>query len=260
MRPHKPLVRVNVARKYKEAIAERERLTRESLALRRRFVLAEEEERRQVAQELRDGAGQRVTAVSLGLLALSELTPPGSDVNRRAAQLRVLVNITGQELHALAVRLRPKALEEFGLAAAIEEYSSAWARQTGIALELHMRIGAARLSAEVETAVYRIVHEALTNVAKHSGAGGASLAIERRHGAVCLAIADDGRGFDTRTLSRPEDVPGLGLPVIRERAALLDGWLDVESAPGEGTTLSIRIPVDIMSPGGEPIGGDGGSD
>ena len=236
-------------------------MERECLALRRRFALAEEEERRQVAQELHDGAGQHVTALSLGLQALADLAPPGPEVDRRAAQLRALLNTTGQELHALAVRLRPKALEEFGLAPAVEVYASGWSRQTGIPLELHISIGAARLSGEVETAVYRIVQEALNNVAKHSGAGGASLVVERRHGTLRALIADNGCGFETSALSRPEAAAGLGLPAIRERAAILGGSTEVESAPGAGTTVSIRIPVEVMSPDAAPwIKGNGGCD
>ena len=99
----------------------------------------------------------------------------------------------------------------------------------------------------MESAVYRIVQEALTNVAKHSGAEGASLVVERRHGTLRAVISDDGRGFDTSALSRPEEMAGLGLPGICERAAILGGSTDVESAPGAGTTISIRIPLDIMN-------------
>lgn len=227
-------------------------LERESLALRRRFALAEDEERRQVVRELHDRSAQQITALGLGLKALADLAPPGSEMERRVAQLRLLANATGQELHAIALRLRSEALDDFGLAAAVESYASRWSRETDIALELHVRIGAGRLSSEVETAIYRIVQEVLTHVAKHSGAAGASLVVERRHGTLCAVIAHDGSGLDTDGLLNSVDAPGPGLPGIRERAALLGGSVDVESAPGMGTTLSIRIPLDIMSPDAEP--------
>lgn len=227
-------------------------LEREGLALRRRFALAEDEERRQVAQELHDRAAQQLTALSLGLKALSDLAPPGSEMDRQAAQLRVLANTTGQELHAIAVRLRSEALGDFGLAAAVEAHARTWSKQTDIDLQLHIRIGRERLPREVETAVYRIVQEALTVVAKWSGAGGASLVLEARHGTVCVVLAHDGCGFETEALLNLEGVAGLGSPRIRERVALLGGSTEIETALGAGTTLSIRIPLDIMSPDAEP--------
>lgn len=244
--------RGNLVRKYAKALAEHQRKERECLILRRQFALAEEEEQRHVARQLHDRVAQQLTALSLGLKALSDLATPESEMSRLAAELRLLVNTMGQELHAIAVRLRSQALDDFGLAAAIEAYASRWSTETGIALELRVRIGAARLSSEVETAVYRIIQEALTDVVTHSGAGGASLVVERRDGTLCAAIAHDGRGFDTEALSRPEAAPGRGLPAIRQRIALLGGSTDVESAPGAGTTLSIRIPLNIMSPDAEP--------
>lgn len=218
----------------------------ESLALRRRLALADDEERRQVAQELYDGAGQQLAALSLGLKTLADLAPPGSEMDQRAAQLRVLVQATARIVHALGVRLRSQALNEFGLAAAVEAYATGWSRDTGIPLELHVRIGTARLSGEIEMAAYRMVQEALINVAKHSSAAAASLVVERRNNTLVAVIADDGHGFDTSALVCPEFAPGLGLPAMRDRAALLGGSIDVESAPGAGTTLSIHIPLDIM--------------
>lgn len=215
----------------------------ESLSVRRRLALAEEEERRQVARQLHSGAGQQLAVLSLGLQALSDLAAPGSEVDRRAASLRLLVNTTGRELHALAVRLMPNALDEFGLAAAVDAYAHEWSRETGIALELHVRIGATRLARELESAVYRIVQEAFMNVAKHSSAGGVSLVVERRHATLCADIADDGRGFDTSPLLSMDDPPGLGIPCMRARAALAGGTVQVESAPGLGTVISVRLPV-----------------
>lgn len=245
-------MRANLARKYAKALAEHQRMEREDLLLRREFALAEEEEHRHVARELHDRVAQQLTALSLGLKALSDQATPGSEMNRQAAELRLLVNTIGQDLHAIAVRLRSQALDDFGLAAAIEAYASRWSTETGIALEQRVRIGAARLSSEVETAVYRIVQQALTDVVTHSGAGGASLVVERRAGTLCAAIAHDGRGFDTEMSPRPDAAPGRGLRAIRQRIALLGGSADVESAPGAGTTLSIRIPLNIMSPDAEP--------
>lgn len=236
-------------RRMAEASAERARAESEREALRLRLSQAEEEERRRLARELHDEAGQHLTALSLGLQALSDVTPAGSDANRRSAHLRSLASTLGQELHALALRLRPKVLDEFGLEPALFAYAEEWSRQSGIAIDIHARLGDDRLPPAVESAVYRIVQEALTNVAKHSRAGRASIHVERRDGVVVAIVEDDGQGFDPAVVDQASHAarqpPTLGLLGIRERAALLGGTVEIESAPGEGTTLFVQIPVTI---------------
>jgi signal transduction histidine kinase len=214
-------------------------------ALRRQLTLAEEEERRRLARELHDEVGQHLTALGLGLQALSDVAPPGSDVDRRAAQLRGLTDTLGRELHALAVRLRPRALDDFGLEAALQSYAEEWARQSGITIDVHTRGPSTRLLPSAESAVYRIVQEALTNVARHSGAAHAGVVLERRDGYIHLAVEDDGRGFDPDRAAMPDAdrLQRLGLVGMRERAALVGGTMDIESAPGKGTTVFVRFPI-----------------
>jgi signal transduction histidine kinase len=215
-------------------------------ALRRQLALAEEEERRRLARDLHDEVGQHLTALGLGLQALSNVAPPGSDVDRRATQLRILAATLGRELHALAVRLRPRALDDFGLEAALQSYAEEWARQSGIAIELHAHGPSTRLSPGMESAVYRIVQEALTNVARHSGAAHAGVVLERRDGYIHLIVEDDGRGFDAERALMPlaDRIERLGLVGMRERTALVGGTMDIESAPGKGTTVFVRFPDD----------------
>ncbi len=215
-------------------------------ALRRQLSLAEEAERGRLARDLHDEVGQHLTALGLGLQALSDVAPPGSDVDRRATQLRTLTDTLGRELHALSVRLRPRALDDFGLEAALESYVEEWARQSGIAIHVHVRGPGARLSPSAESAVYRIVQEALTNVARHSGATKAGVVLERRGGYIHLIVEDDGRGFDPERAAPPlaDQMLGLGLLGMRERTALVGGTMDIESAPGKGTTVFVRFPVD----------------
>lgn len=215
--------------------------TRDSLRL--QLVQAEEQERSHLARELHDEVGQHLTALGLGLQALSDVATPGSEVDLRAEQLRGLVGALSQELHALAVRLRPKALDDFGLQVALAAYVDAWTQRSGIAVELHAAAQPERLSPDVETAVYRIVQEALTNVAKHSRATRASVVVERRNGQVVAIIEDNGRGFDTRVESEQRAPAGLGLLGIQERASLLGGTAQVESTIGSGTTVFVRVPV-----------------
>jgi PAS domain S-box len=210
-------------------------------ALRLQLVQAEEQERARLARELHDEVGQHLTALGLGLQALSDVAPPGSDVDRRAAQLSALVASLSQELHALAIRLRPKALDDFGLQAALAAYVDAWSQRSGIVVDLHAT-DMQRLSPNVESAVYRIVQEALTNVAKHSRASRASVVVERRDGQLVTIVEDNGRGFDARPAAE-QRAKGLGLVGIHERATLLGGTAQVESSVGSGTTVFVRIPA-----------------
>jgi two-component system CheB/CheR fusion protein len=229
-------------------VAER---TAERDALRRAFSVAEESERRRLGRELHDEAGQHLTALGLGLQALSDVASAGSEVDRRAADLRSLVNALARELHSIAVGLRPRALDDFGLEAALTVYAEEWSRRSGIAIDVHATVDGERLPEAVESALYRIVQEALTNVARHSGATRAGVVVERRDGHVVVVVEDDGRGFDAGNgadTHDPSSNGGLGLLGIRERAALLGGRVEVEStAEGRGATLFVHIPVDTPS-------------
>ena len=232
-------------RRRAEEAAELARLQAERDSLRRRLAQAEEDERRRLSRELHDEVGQHLTALGLGLQALSDVAPPGSEVDRRAEQLRGIVSTMGRELHALAVHLRPKALDDFGLEAALAAFVDDWSRRSGIAIDLHAPLDAARLAPAIESAIYRIVQEALTNVARHSGATRASVVVERRDGFAHAIVEDDGQGFDMATANDEAELgggyAGLGLLGIRERVALLGGTVDIESSPGHGTTLFARI-------------------
>ena len=226
-----------------EAALARVRAVEERDALRHQLLQAEEDERRRLSRELHDEAGQHLTALGLGLQALSDIAVEGSEVDRRATQLRELASTLGRELHAIAVRLRPKVLDDFGLEAALTALAEEWSRQSGIRIDVHARPGAERLPAATESTIYRIVQEALTNIARHSGATHASIVLERRDGQVIAVVEDDGRGFDPENHARGANAPGLGLLGIRERVALLGGTLAIESAPGSGTSLYVRIPI-----------------
>jgi PAS domain S-box-containing protein len=237
------------------ALAERERSERDRNDLLRMLAVAQEEERRRLSRELHDEVGQHLTALGLGLRAMSDLAPVGSELAQRAAQLREMAGRLGQELHAVAVRLRPRVLDDFGLETALTSYAEDWSRQHAIPLDVHARTEGARLSRELESAVYRIAQEALTNVARHSEASRASLVVERRDGHLHLIVEDDGKGFEpaeASTLARGE--PGLGLLGIKERAALLNGTVEIESSPDAGTSLFVRLPIVAEAPSVPPAG------
>ena len=212
-----------------------ERIASDSL---RRVVEAQELERRRLARELHDETGQALTSILLGLKALEEkLDDEGS--RAAAAELRELVVTTLQDVRRLAVELRPSALDDFGLVAAVERLSASFSDQTGIEIDFETALGDERLPAEVETALYRIVQESLTNVVKHARARRISILLARRNGAIKAVIEDDGQGFD------PAASPsaGFGLVGMRERLALLGGRLEVESSGDTGTTIAAEVPV-----------------
>jgi signal transduction histidine kinase len=212
-----------------------ERVTRDSL---RRVVDAQEVERRRLARELHDETGQALTSILLGLRSVEE-TLEGEQSRAAAKGLRELVVATLQDVRRLAVELRPKALDDFGLVPALERLTQTFAEQTGIAVDLETALPGERLPAETETALYRIVQESLTNVVKHAGARNVSILVRRRGDVVAAVIEDDGRGFDPGAV-RDE---AFGLLGMRERVALLGGRLDVESREAGGTTIAVEVPV-----------------
>jgi signal transduction histidine kinase len=210
------------------------RVARDSL---RRVVAGQELERQRLARELHDETGQALTSILLGLKAVESASDP-DEMHAAADALRELVVATLQDVRRLAVELRPKALDDFGLAAALERLANVFAEATGIGVELEATLGE-RLPSEVETTLYRIVQEALTNIVKHARARNVSILVVRRARSATAVIEDDGEGFDPASVH--ED--GLGLLGMRERVALLDGRLTVESTPGAGTTLAVEVPL-----------------
>ena len=211
------------------------RVARDSL---RRVVAGQELERQRLARELHDETGQALTSILLGLKAFEEARI-GAETRAAAEQLRELVVGTLQDVRRLAVELRPKALDDFGLVAALERLVNTFSEATGIAVDLEATLGDERLPGEVETTLYRIVQEALTNIVKHARARHVSIVVVRRDGNVTALVEDDGEGFD------PGAVPeaGLGLLGMRERVALVEGRLTLESSPGAGTTLAVEVPL-----------------
>jgi signal transduction histidine kinase len=210
------------------------RVARDAL---QRVVSAQEQERRRLARELHDETGQALTSILLGLHTIEEAKGE-AELKAALSDVRDLVRATLQDVRQLAVELRPKALDDFGLVAALERLTSSFGEQTGISMEFQSSLPAGRLSPEVETALYRIVQEALTNIVKHSRAGRVSIVVGRKDGAVSVVVEDDGVGFEPAR-TREE---GLGLIGMRERVALLGGRLTIESRPGAGTTFVAEVP------------------
>src|SRR5436309_1759747 len=209
------------------------RVARDAL---RRVVSGQELERRRLARELHDETGQALTSILLGLRAAEEAANE-QDMSAAAADLRELVVATLQDVRRLAVQLRPAALDDFGLAAALERLAQTFSEATNMRVEIEAQLGEERLPPEVETTLYRIVQEALTNIVKHAEAARVSILLVRRATTATVVIEDDGKGFDTENVH----AEGLGLVGMRERVELHDGRLTVESTPGSGTTLVAEV-------------------
>ncbi|MGZ8715667.1 MAG: GAF domain-containing protein [Gaiellaceae bacterium] len=212
-----------------------QRIARDAL---RRIVNAQELERRRLARELHDETGQALSSILLGLKTLDEKVE--SDGAREAVSyVRELVVATLRDVRRLAIELRPKVLDDFGLVPALERLSETFGGQTGIGVRFESGLAGERLPAEVETALYRIVQESLTNIVKHSRARNISIVLVRKPSAVAAVIEDDGQGFDPAAVREG----GLGLVGMRERVGLLDGRLQIESIEGSGTTLVAEVPL-----------------
>jgi signal transduction histidine kinase len=213
---------------------QREQARRDTL---RRVVEAQEAERRRIARELHDDTGQSLASVLMGLRQAEEAEDPVA-ARRILSDLRVTITDSIRDLRALAVELRPTALDDFGLGPALERLIETYARRTGLDLDVHVSHLDPRLPEAVETALFRVVQEALTNIAKHAGATRVSVVVRRVADRVTLIVEDDGRGFDVESPSA-----GLGLVSMRERAELLGGRLRLESSADRGTTIAIEIPT-----------------
>jgi signal transduction histidine kinase len=204
-----------------------------------RIVSGQEQERRRLSRELHDETGQALTSILLGLKSIEDAQ--GTERFPAAlAGLREMVVATLQDVRRLAVELRPKALDDFGLVPALERLTSSFAEQTGITVQLESQLGTTRLPDEVETVLYRVVQEALTNVVKHAQAEHVSVLLHSRPGRVAVVIEDDGRGFT----DRGDRSDGIGLLGLEERVELVGGSLAVESSAGVGTTIAVEVPAE----------------
>jgi two-component system sensor histidine kinase UhpB len=195
---------------------------------------AQEEERARVARDLHDEVNQSLTGLLLRLEAVREAAPP--ELEPELAETRTLANQAMRELLSLARQLRPTALDDLGLAAAIGGQLEQLER-SGLAAELTVDGAFSDLDDDVQLVVYRVAQEALTNAARHSEATRVAVALRRDGNGVELAVSDDGRGFAFEQSER-----GLGIGGMRERALLIGAELTIESRPGHGTTVRLSVP------------------
>ena len=226
---------------YRE-VGDREQRLQDAL---RQLLSAQEEERRRVAYELHDGLAQVAAAAHRSLETFASQYRPRSEPRRQQLDRGVeLSRRVVREARQVIAGLRPTVLDDFGLERAIRLLVNELVGE-GWTIEYEAQLGTARLPGATETVLYRIVQEALTNVQKHAGTLAATVSVRRHDGYVDLEIVDRGVGFQPGALSSADVEPGqrVGLVGMRERAAMVGGWCVVESQPGEGTRVSVRIPV-----------------
>ncbi len=207
----------------------------------RTAIEAQEAERARVARELHDEAGQSLTALALNLRYLEDhLDDEG---RARLGDLRQMVNGVSSSLRSLATDLRPSGLREHGLASAIERQAAKLREATGMGVDVSAEGLPEDLPGEMQIALFRVIQEALTNVARHSGAGQVSVVVSRLGGRIRVVVEDDGRGFDPAA-----PTSRLGLRGIRERVELLGGELRIESAVGAGTAVVVDVDAEGPPP------------
>jgi signal transduction histidine kinase len=209
-----------------------------------KVISAQEEERQRVARELHDEMGQSLTSLLVGLKMVEE-SPSLAEAHTRAQELKLLTGTVLDNVRALARELRPSVLDDIGLVTALERYTREYSQRFSLALDFQVvGLDGVRLPAQHEIALYRIVQEALTNIAKYANAKNVSVLLEHRAQSVVAIVEDDGRGFAAeRFLREHRDGRHLGLVGMKERAELLGGKLMIESKRGEGTTVFAQLPV-----------------
>jgi len=206
---------------------------------------AQEDERKRISRELHDEIAQALTGVHVHLAALeAEATVNTKDLKKRIAETQRLVEESVESVHQFALELRPSLLDDLGLIPAIRSHVKEFKLRTGIRVHFTVRgsTGIEQLDSLKRTVLYRIVQEALTNVAKHAESSLVEMRMRRLKGAICLEIRDNGKSFDEKRICSDKKNRGLGLVVMRERLEMVGGSFAIEAIPGEGTTIRAKVP------------------
>lgn len=240
---------------YLGTVIEQARLTERLTRARERYqallqhaLTAQEKERRRIARELHDETSQAITSLTLSLQALLEMAESrgigDEEFRDRLRKAHSYAVYAGNEIVKLMKELRPTLLDELGLAAAIHRYAKDTLQSHGISVIMDQKGQEVRLPSEVEITLYRIAQGAIGNILEHSGAKKAHITLEFRPGECLLVIEDDGRGFDVRKITQVEPGGrGAGLFTMKERVGLVGGSCQIDSQPGKGTRVTIRVPI-----------------
>jgi chemotaxis family two-component system sensor kinase Cph1 len=203
-----------------------------------------EAERRRIARELHDSLGQTLTLLQLGLDELGRSLPESEKFALQIEGLKKLANGLCSEVNRLAWEIRPPVLDDLGLETAIRHLIESWSERLNLQFDVRLALNGRRLGHSVETTLYRVLQEAVTNIARHAEATRVAVLLDANEKEVSMIVEDNGRGFSANEANSDEKLPKrLGLLGIQERLSLVAGALEVESAPGRGCTLYIRAPL-----------------
>jgi signal transduction histidine kinase len=213
----------------------------------------QEAERGRISRELHDGVGQSLTALKIQLELLEQsAAAEGSPILPRLSELKSLADRSLQDVRQISHLLRPQMLDELGLVATLRWLVRTFRNRTGIEVELQCEGIVDRTDPDVETVVFRVVQEALTNVAKHAGSTSASVRLGREDGRLRLTVQDEGAGFDAAAaLAGGDDDRGFGLRGMRDRVQLFGGRFALRSSPGAGTVIEADVPLPSPTESGD---------
>lgn len=228
----------------KTIMAELESSYQQLRVFNQRWVEIEELERKRLSAELHDEIGQNLTALGINFTIVKMSLPPGTDsiVYDRIDESMDLLKRTTAQIKGIMSNLRPTILDEYGLVPALHWYSQENAKRTGIEISFAAEELPFRPVTEIETALFRIAQEAINNSIKHAGANCISMTLDYAENRLYLAITDDGAGFEMQMVQK-QDNRGWGLMIMKERCLGIKGIFNVESIPGEGTKISVEVPL-----------------
>ncbi|MFT3916258.1 MAG: sensor histidine kinase [Anaeromyxobacteraceae bacterium] len=234
-------------RELKARTAELERAYERLRDLSRRLEAVREDERRRIARELHDEIGQELTAAKINLQLLKRPSTPAPKVASLTDTIGLLDRLIAR-VRGISLDLRPPLLDERGLRVALEGWLEAVRRRSGIQMRIELPAGLDRYPPDVEITVFRVVQEAVTNVLRHAAAKELAVSVGEEGSALVVVVSDDGAGFDVPAMrSRSEAGGHLGLAGMQERVELMGGTLEIASAPGKGTRVSMRLPAGVAA-------------
>jgi signal transduction histidine kinase len=209
-----------------------------------RAVRGLDAERSAIARELHDSFGQYLTAMEMELGAILRGGAPPPQIEARLAKMRALTAQAQQDMAQMAWQIRPAMLEDMDLARACDQLIAQWSSRSDISFDLHLSLGDRKLPVFVANTLYRVLQEAIANSVKHADASRIGVILQAVSQEAVLIVEDDGDGFSQDAIG-PESgpSPSLGLLGIRERLSLVEGSLEIETSPGHGTALLVRVPL-----------------
>lgn len=229
-------------RHYSHLLEESERLRLQLRRLSQRIVSAHEDERKKISRELHDVVAQALTGINLGLVTLKTEALLGTKgLEAKITRTQRLVEKSVDIVHRFARELRPAALDDLGLIPALHTSLKEFTQRYGVRTRLTAFAGVEGISVGRRTVLFRVAQEALANAARHAHASLVEVSIQKKPEGICMSIRDDGRSFDPERVARGKGAKRLGLLGMKERLEMVGGRLDVESAPGKGTTIHAWI-------------------